>query len=135
MSFTPKGPDSYLYESFPCVQAKSQGYSAIQFTLGYPAGATFTLEAQTKESCAAVNYTSEWFPIALSDTQMVVNLDLNVYTTSSLDAIIGFVWATFSVVGSYNMTDLRFVCGQLPPETGVFSGEPGPRGASSVFTN
>ncbi len=27
LTFNPKDSNSYFYESFPCVQAKSQGYS------------------------------------------------------------------------------------------------------------
>ncbi len=114
LSFTPKDANSYYYESFPCVQAKSQGYGGLQFTLTYPAGSSFTLETQTRDSCGATNYTSEWFAVSgLSGTQMVVTLDLDVYTTSNLDAIIGYVWAGFTVTGPYTMSDIRFVCGKL----------------------
>ncbi|OAA68339.1 Glycoside hydrolase/deacetylase, beta/alpha-barrel [Niveomyces insectorum RCEF 264] len=114
LKFTPRDGNSYFYESFPCVQAKSQGYGGLQFTITYPAGTDFTLEAQTRTSCNAANYTSEWFTISgLSGTQQVVTLDLNVYETSNLDAITGFVFASFSKVGAYTLSDLRFVCRNL----------------------
>ena len=60
------------------------------------------------------NYSSEWFTIAgLTGTQQVVTLDLQVYSGSSLDAIVGFVWAGFTVTGTYTMSDIKFVCGSL----------------------
>ncbi|CAK7218398.1 hypothetical protein SCUCBS95973_003470 [Sporothrix curviconia] len=126
LQFTPKDVNSYFYETFPCTQAKSLGYGGLQFTLTYPAGSDFTLELQTRAAtaggCNAANYTSEWFDIAgLSGTQQVVTLDLGVYEQSNLDAISGLVFASFSKVGAYTLSDLKFVCrnlearGQEPP--------------------
>ncbi|CAK7198154.1 hypothetical protein SEUCBS139899_000812 [Sporothrix eucalyptigena] len=118
LQFTPKDANSYFYETFPCMQAKSQGYGGLQFTLTYPAGTDFTLELQTKAAsaggCSAANYTSEWFDIAgLTGTQQVVTLDLGVYEQSNLDAISGLVFASFSKVGAYTLSDLKFVCRNL----------------------
>jgi len=114
LSFTPKSPDSYYYESFPCVQAKSQGYGGLQFTMTYPAGTFFTVEAQSKSDCGASNYTSEWFPISgLSGTQQVITLDLNVFADSNTDAMVGIVFAGFEPQGPYSLSDLKFVCGNL----------------------
>jgi hypothetical protein len=118
LQFTPKDPNSYFYETFPCTQAKSQGYGGLQFTLTYPAGSDFTLELQTKTAasggCSAANYSSEWFAISgLTGTQQVVTLDLGVYEASNLDAISGLVFASFSKVGAYTLSDLKFVCRNL----------------------
>ncbi len=127
LRFTPKDVNSYYYESFPCVQAKSQGYGGVQFTISYPPGATWTLEAQSKTNCAAANYTSEWFLISgLTGNQQVVTLDLNVYTQTNLDAIVGFVWAGFTGTGEYTMSDLKFVCGNLdtPGTLGIILSPP-----------
>src|SRR3569833_472793 len=118
LTFVTKDTNSYYYESFPCVQAKSQGYGGLQFTLTYPAGSQFTLEIQTKSSCDAESYESEWFTIAgLTGTQQVITLDLDVYSSSNLDAVVGFVWAGFTVTGMYTMSDIKFVCGRLDAGT------------------
>lgn len=114
LQFTPKDANSYFYETFPCTQASSQGYGGLQFTLTYPAGTDFTLELQSKTNCNAANYTSEWFAISgLTGTQQVVTLDLGVYETSNLNAISGLVYASFSKVGAYTLSDLKFVCRNL----------------------
>ncbi len=114
LRFTPKDVNSYFYETFRCTQARTQGYGGLQFTLTYPAGADFTLELQTKSNCNAANYTSEWFAISgLTGTQQVVTLDLGVYETSNIDAISGLVFASFTKVGAYSLSDLRFVCRNL----------------------
>lgn len=131
LQFTPKDPNSYFYETFPCTQAKSQGYGGLQFTLTYPAGTDFTLELQTKTAasggCSAANYTSEWFEISgLTGTQQVVTLDLGVYEASNLDAISGLVFASFNKVGAYTLSDLKFVCRNLEARAvqGEFQGSP-----------
>jgi len=114
LSFVPKDTNSYYYESFPCVKTKTEGYGGLQFTITYPAGSAFTLEIQTKSNCNNAQYTSEWFTIAgLTGTQQVVTLDLNVFGGSNLDAIVGFVWAGFTVTGTYTFSDIKFVCGRL----------------------
>ena len=114
LSFNPKDVNSYYYESFPCVQAKSQGYGGIQFTISYPAGSGFTLEVQSKANCNDENYNSEWFEISgLSGTQQVVTMDLGVYQEANLDGIVGFVFATFTKTGRYTLSDFKFVCGDL----------------------
>lgn len=127
LQFTPKNTDSYFYETFPCMQAKSEGYGGLQFTLTYPAGADFTIELQTMPAsvggCAATNYTSEWFAVSgLTDTQQAVTLDLGVYEQSNLDAISGLVFAGFTKVGAYTLSNLKFVCRNLDTRAvrGVF---------------
>ncbi|KIH92250.1 hypothetical protein SPBR_02305 [Sporothrix brasiliensis 5110] len=118
LQFTPRDANSYFYETFPCQKAQSSGYGGLQFTLTYPAGTDFTLELQTVPAasggCSSSNYTSEWFEISgLTGTQQVVTLDLGVYEASNLDAITGLVFASFSKVGAYTLSDLKFVCRNL----------------------
>ncbi|TPX15046.1 uncharacterized protein E0L32_004876 [Thyridium curvatum] len=115
LSFVPQSSDSYYYESFPCVQAKSQNYGGLTFNLKYPPGSSFTLEIQTKANCNAADYKSEWFLIeGLGGTQQSITLDLRVFAESNLDAIVGFVWASWSPVNeTWSLSNVHFTCGSL----------------------
>jgi len=61
--FIPEGDDSYFYESFPCQQAVTEGYNAIEFSVVGPANGSFALELQTTSDCGSNEegvYNSSW---------------------------------------------------------------------------
>ncbi len=101
--------------------------------MSYPAGSSFTVEAQTKDSCNAANYTSEWFAISgLTGSQQVITLDLNIFGASNTDAVVGFVFAGFDSSATWSLSDLKFTCGSLDgPSTGKPSAELPMRGPTN----
>lgn len=125
LSFSPKDPDSYYYEAFPCVKAKTENIGGIQFTITYPPGMSFTLELQSKANCEDPDYQSEWFEIAgLTGDAQVVTMDLGVYQAANLDAITGFVFATFTQTGNYTLSNFKFICGDLSARKLTFGTKP-----------
>ncbi|KAK0714805.1 carbohydrate esterase family 4 protein [Lasiosphaeris hirsuta] len=113
--FTPKDASSYFYESFPCVQAQSSGYTGINFSIQGPAGASVALELQTASTCdASSNYTSSYNIVSdLTGQRQVISLPLLGFDNNpNYDAIVGLVWSVFSKVGSqWSIGNVTLACG------------------------
>jgi len=70
--------NSYFYETFPCQAASSDGYNAITFSVKGPAGASFTLEIQTKGSCSASTYQSYFHQVSgLTGVSQTISVPLS----------------------------------------------------------
>ncbi|KAI0021073.1 glycosyl hydrolase [Xylariomycetidae sp. FL0641] len=119
LSFVPSA-QSYFYENLECIEASSDGYNALSFSVDGPSGASFLVEIQTKSSCAATTYTSTWHNVtSLTGSKQVVSIPLSSFSGANPDAITAFVWSTFSETGSeWQLGDLELVCkGETTPPT------------------
>jgi hypothetical protein len=120
--FVPKTADSYWYESFECLTARTQGYNAISFTIQGPSNASVALELQTKQTCADENFTSTYsFISELSGSSQEYTLSLSAFgAEANLDAIVGIVWSQFSSADlvAWTLGNVRLVCGPDIPTGG-----------------
>ncbi|ORY55717.1 uncharacterized protein BCR38DRAFT_491063 [Pseudomassariella vexata] len=91
---------SYYYENLPCVQSVTEAYKAIKFTMKAPApGSNFTLEIQTRASCSATAFQSDWQVVRdLTGQAQTVIVPLGGWlgANTNLNAITGFNWATWT---------------------------------------
>lgn len=117
--FVPRDGNSYFYESFPCTQAQSSGYTGIQFTVQGPASGTFALELQTAPNCN--QDTNTWkssynIVSGLTGRRQIVTLPLEGFDNEpNYDAIVGLVWAVFSQTGTqWSVGNITLVCGGTP---------------------
>jgi hypothetical protein len=131
--FVPKDGNSYFYESFPCIEAYSSGYSAVQFSVQGPAGGSVALELQTSSSCA--QETNQW----KSSYNIVSDLTGRLQTVTvpligfdnepNYDAVVGMVWAVFSQKGvQWSIGNITLVCGGTAGQPTV---APGPSTSTS----
>ncbi|KAK8088273.1 carbohydrate esterase family 4 protein [Apiospora hydei] len=111
LTFTPKA-NSYFYETFPCTQAKNDGYNAVSFSVIGPAGGAASLEIQTKSSCSASAYSSSYFTVSgLTGSKQTVTVPLSSFSGAKINAITGLVWSSFSKTGvKWVLNDVQFVC-------------------------
>lgn len=112
LSFTPKS-SSYFYETFPCQQAKSNGYNSVTFQIKGPAGGSATLEIQTKTACSATAYTSKFIQLSgLTGSLQTMTVPLTQFAGANLDAVQGFVWSGFSsTTSAWQLSNIAFGCG------------------------
>ncbi|KAI5923577.1 hypothetical protein F4810DRAFT_199635 [Camillea tinctor] len=124
LTFTPNNIDvSYIYEQFECLNAATQDYSSLSFSIKGPEAASVSLELQTKEDCADEEYQSFYYTVdGLSGSLETVDIPLSNWVDANLDAVVGVVWYGFSagVSGTDNewqLDDVQFICaGAEPPE-------------------
>ncbi|KAK4246609.1 carbohydrate esterase [Corynascus novoguineensis] len=115
--FIPKGDDSYFYESFPCQQAVTEGYNAIEFSVVGPANGSFALELQTTSDCGSNEegvYNSSWNIVSgLTGERQTITLPLEGWDDSpNYDGIVGLAWSTFSQNGiQWSVGNVSLVCG------------------------
>lgn len=113
--FIPKDDDSYFYESFPCQQAASEGYTAIEFPVLGPEGGSFAFELQTTFNCDQEgSYNSSWTEVAdLTGEWQTITLPLEGWDNEpNYDGIVGLVWSTFSENGiEWSVGNVTLVCG------------------------
>ncbi|KAL2196740.1 carbohydrate esterase family 4 protein [Corynascus similis CBS 632.67] len=115
--FIPEGDDSYFYESFPCQQAVTEGYNAIEFSVVGPANGSFALELQTTSDCGSYEegvYNSSWNIVSgLTGERQTITLPLEGWDDSpNYDGIVGLAWSTFSQNGiQWSVGNVSLVCG------------------------
>ncbi|KAL2169805.1 hypothetical protein VTG60DRAFT_5624 [Thermothelomyces hinnuleus] len=114
--FIPKDDGSYFYESFPCQQAITEGYNAIQFSVLGPEGGSFAFELQTTSSCDSEEgvYNSSWTEVGdLTGERQTITLPLEGWDDSpNYDGIVGLTWSTFSENGiQWSVGNVSLVCG------------------------
>ncbi|KAL2145658.1 hypothetical protein VTI28DRAFT_6533 [Corynascus sepedonium] len=115
--FIPEGDDSYFYESFPCQQAVTEGYNAIEFSVVGPANGSFALELQTTSDCGSNEegvYNSSWNIVSgLTGERQTITLPLEGWDDSpNYDGIVGLAWSTFSQNGiQWSVGNVSLVCG------------------------
>ncbi|KAL2190513.1 carbohydrate esterase family 4 protein [Thermothelomyces heterothallicus CBS 203.75] len=114
--FVPKDDGSYFYESFPCQQAITEGYSAIQFSVLGPERGSFAFELQTTSSCEDEEgvYNSSWTEVGdLTGERQTITLPLEGWDDSpNYDGIVGLTWSTFSENGiQWSVGNVSLVCG------------------------
>ncbi|AEO60543.1 carbohydrate esterase family 4 protein [Thermothelomyces thermophilus ATCC 42464] len=114
--FVPKDDGSYFYESFPCQQANTEGYNAIQFSVLGPEGGSFAFELQTTSSCddEVGVYNSSWTEVGdLTGERHTITLPLEGWDDSpNYDGIVGLTWSTFSENGiQWSVGNVSLVCG------------------------
>jgi peptidoglycan/xylan/chitin deacetylase (PgdA/CDA1 family) len=96
LSFSPKR-GSYLYESFPCLDAAATGFSSLQFDIRGPPGGSIGLELQTATSCQDNSYKSTFITVTgLTGNTKTISLPWNSWTGASSRAIKSVVWFQFS---------------------------------------
>ncbi|KAK7951098.1 carbohydrate esterase family 4 protein [Apiospora aurea] len=132
LTFTPKA-DSYFYETFPCTQAKNDGYNAVSFSVVGPAGGAASLEIQTKPSCSASAYSSSYFTVSgLTGSKQTVTVPLSSFSGAKTNAITGLVWSSFSKTGvKWALDDVQFVCSTPGQTTSVTTKDPAATGGTS----
>jgi peptidoglycan/xylan/chitin deacetylase (PgdA/CDA1 family) len=116
--FIPKDDGSYFYESFECQQAVTNGYGGIQFTVQGPAGGSFALDLQSTGSCSdsSGNYNSSYNIVNNLNGQLqTITLPLEGFDNEpNYDAIVGFVWESFSQTGvQWSVGNITLVCGTV----------------------
>ncbi|EAQ87185.1 hypothetical protein CHGG_03804 [Chaetomium globosum CBS 148.51] len=117
VDFIPKDDGSYYYESFECIQAITEGYNAIEFTVQGPAGGSFAFELQTTASCSTSqegSYNSSWNIVTdLTGQRQTVTLPLEGWEDSpNYDGIVGLVWSTFSQTDVvWSVGNVTLLCG------------------------
>ena len=104
--------DSYFYETFACQAASSDGYDAISFLVKGPAGASFTLEIQTKSSCSASAYQSYFHQVSgLTGVSQTISVPLSLFTGANANAVTSFVWGGFSALSTtWEFSKVQFTC-------------------------
>ncbi|KAF2421204.1 polysaccharide deacetylase [Tothia fuscella] len=112
LTFNPKF-NSYIYENIPCQEAKSNGYTSIQFNLKGSPGASMTLEMQARASCAAPSYQSYWYTLNnITGSTQAVTVPLVDFPGLNSNAITAFVWSSFkNVTSSWELSNIQFGCG------------------------
>ncbi|ORY60243.1 glycosyl hydrolase [Pseudomassariella vexata] len=113
LSFIPSASvDSYIFESFPCVNASSNGYNAISFSIQGTAGASLSLEMQTKSSCSATTNTGAWAEVnGITGAKQTITVPLSSFSGANIGAITSFVWSSFSTRSvKWQLGDIQFVC-------------------------
>lgn len=116
VDFIPKDDGSYYYESFECIQATTQGYNAVEFTVQGPAGGSFAFELQTTASCSTSqegSYNSSWNILTdLTGQRQTITLPLEGWEDSpNYDGIVGLVWSTFSQTGVvWSVGNVTLIC-------------------------
>ena len=120
--FIPKPSGSYFYESFPCVQAQSQGYGGLRFSILGPAGGSVSLELQTSTNCNATGHTSSYTILtSLTGQRQIQTLPLLGFDNDpNYDAIVGLAWSEFSNTNTrWSIGNITLVCGAVgaPPVT------------------
>ncbi|KAK3293902.1 uncharacterized protein B0H64DRAFT_175051 [Chaetomium fimeti] len=117
VDFIPKDDGSYFYESFECIQAITEGYNAIEFSVQGPAGGSFAFELQSTASCDTSeegSYNSSWNIVTdLTGDRQTVTLPLEGWEDSpNYDGIVGLVWSTFSETGIvWSVGNVTLLCG------------------------
>jgi hypothetical protein len=111
LSVVPKA-NSYFYETFTCQAASSKGYDAIDFSVKGPAGASLTLEIQTKSACSADAYQSYFYTISgLTGTIQTINVPLSSFFGANANAVTSFVWSGFSSLSTaWEFGKIQFGC-------------------------
>jgi peptidoglycan/xylan/chitin deacetylase (PgdA/CDA1 family) len=104
--------NSYFYETFTCQAASSNGYDAISFLVKGPAGASLTLEIQTKSACSADAYQSYFYTVSgLTGTTQTINVPLSAFTGANTNAVTSFVWSGFSSLSvTWEFGKIQFAC-------------------------
>ncbi|KAF8472085.1 hypothetical protein BDZ91DRAFT_717168 [Kalaharituber pfeilii] len=115
LTFTPKS-DSYFYSPLSCIQASTEGYSAITFPFKAPAGGTFSLEIQTSSGgCGATAYQSHYVAVSgfSSGQTQTVTIPLTNFTGANLAAVKALVWGGFqggSASSAWELGKVEFMC-------------------------
>ena len=114
--FIPKPDGSYFYESFPCVQAQSQGYGGLRFSILGPPGGSVSLELQTTTNCNTTGHTSSYTILtSLTGQGQIQTLPLVGFDNNpNYDAIVGLAWSEFSSTSTrWSIGNITLVCGAV----------------------
>ncbi|KAF1972537.1 hypothetical protein BU23DRAFT_555061 [Bimuria novae-zelandiae CBS 107.79] len=122
LSFTPNA-NAYFYETFPCQAASGNGYNSIQFTVKGPKGSSMNVELQSKTTCSASGYNSTTLPVTgLTGETQTITLSLSSFpSTTNVNAITGIVWSGFSANSAWELSSVKFGCGNAASSTPVSS--------------
>lgn len=118
--FIPNPDGSYFYEALPCVQAQTQGYGGLRFSILGPAGGAVSLELQTSTDCNATNHTSSYTILTgLTGQRQIQTVPLVGFDNNpNYDAIVGLAWSEFSSTNTrWSIGNITLVCGAVaaPP--------------------
>ena len=117
INFTPRGSNSYFYESFKCQQALSNGYGGLQFNLVGPNGGSLAVELQTTSNCSAstTSYTSSYNVVSgLNGRNQLIQLPFDGFDNNpNGDSIVGLSWAEFTGNGAWTIANVSLVCGSI----------------------
>ncbi|KAH8884870.1 glycoside hydrolase/deacetylase [Thozetella sp. PMI_491] len=129
INFTPKGSDSYFYESLKCQTALTNGYGGIQFNVNGPAGGSVAVEVQTASNCNSTTTFSRSYNVVsdLSGRNQLVQLPWEGFDNSpNADSIVGFSWSEFVGNGQWTIANVSLICGGVTPSTTPTTSTPTP---------
>lgn len=108
--------NSYVFTDFPCVQALSNGYNALNLSFRAPAaGASITLELQTSESCSTSKYTSYFINVTeLTGNVQTITVPLSDFQGANLDAIQSIAYQDFTP-GEWELYEGLLSCQSTEP--------------------
>lgn len=115
--FEPRDDGSYFYESFDCIRAVTEGYTAIRFSVEGPAGGWLALELQSTENCdngRGDSYRSSYRLVSdLAGRREVVTVPFEGFDNNpNYDAVVGLVWSGFSEHAvQWAVGNITLVCG------------------------
>jgi peptidoglycan/xylan/chitin deacetylase (PgdA/CDA1 family) len=104
--------NSYFYETLACQAASSNGYDAITFLVKGLAGASLTLEIQTKSACSVDAYQSYYYSVSgLTGATQTITVPLSSFAGANSNAITSFVWSGFSTLSTtWEFGKIQFAC-------------------------
>lgn len=112
LTFTPQN-NSYYYTKLGCISASTQIYTAIQFPIKGPSGASVAVELQTSfGDCGAQTYQSHFVTVsAPTGNLQVVTIPLSRFTGAILSAMKAIVWSEFGgASGAWELGKIELVC-------------------------
>ncbi|KAI0380717.1 hypothetical protein F5Y04DRAFT_96689 [Hypomontagnella monticulosa] len=106
---------SYFYETLPCIDAATSGYTAVAFSIRAPKDASITLEVQTMDNCAASTYNSTYRSVGgFAGRPQRLKIPLDTFQGANMNAVFAFTWSTFDFYSDKNfmwqLADVELVC-------------------------
>ncbi|KAJ4376309.1 hypothetical protein N0V83_001592 [Neocucurbitaria cava] len=105
---------SYFYSEFPCVNAKSAGYTGISLRIKAPKGATLSIELDSSDSCdstsaKAVTVSSASLGWTFTGSEQLYLIPFSKFSGLNTEKLVTILFSDFS--GTTSFGPMAFYCG------------------------